>query len=241
MKGEAGVENPCDQEATRRVRRLFEIAPDHRDDQWIADFFGAIPKACIAGGLGPSLINGPDGFPYAAIMIPQDNAEVEAFSMAHVLQAGTDGGYGIAINPSDRGVDWVFSYGDLFAYRAFGEFNPKPWGDRSLKPGDVTLEKDTKVLIGAPSEDVLPLYARAALRNFFERTLGIAKSAVAVVQLPDAMPEFAFTIDRRACATEKQFSDMMTGITWFLPRSYSVMAPPPEWLDGAMRDVFDLL
>ena len=89
-----------------------------------------------------------------------------------------DKGFGVAINPKENSVDWVFSYGDIVNLHLNNELSTKT--DTVEIANEVTIEKDEKVLIAQPSESFLPSQARQALRTFL-KSIGIKRPKIMMV------------------------------------------------------------
>lgn len=222
-----------DFQATWSVRELLKTPAAERDGAWRARFYAAVVDACLAGNSERFILMGPDGMPYAALSVPEENQEIEAFSLRRLLETATNGGFGIAINPHGESVDWVFSYGDLVAFREYGSFEPEiSYGDQELRP--VVAGAGARLLIGTPSETLFPSYARNVVRSFMQRVLHIEEPRVGLVSIDGRNPELMFNVDRRNFESDDAFREGFNLLAWFMPRGQSVLGLPPEMLDGTI-------
>ena len=119
----------------------------------------------------------------------------------------TEHGWGAALHDGAGATAWVFSYGNLWSLRAFGTLDASPPGDEHLVHA---VEVEEQVLVAAPSEQVLPPWARAVLRRHLEAA-GVVDPRVALVARPGRMPEHSFALTLPA--------DRSTAhrLTWVLP------------------------
>src|SRR5262249_25866772 len=140
-------------------------------------FYTTVVDASFACG-EPQVCEGPDGFPYFGLHSPPPMQPFDAYSISHLLELVTENGVGIALNPRGNDVDWVFTYGELVSLRAFGAFDADtPFGDPP--PAEENDEKgETTVILGEPSESVLPGYCRRALAAYLKESVGIKKPGV---------------------------------------------------------------
>jgi hypothetical protein len=139
---------------TDQVVKLLATPRDQRDDAWQDAFMEAIVDASMAT-TPEQVIQGPDGFGYFVLRQPPVGESFSAFCVSHVLEMCTDRGLGIVIEPSGSSAEWVFTYGDLFSLRAYGSFHGDPTDTAGPSVAGV-LEKETQVMVGAPSEQLLP-------------------------------------------------------------------------------------
>ncbi|MBL0316637.1 MAG: hypothetical protein IPP69_12945 [Flavobacteriales bacterium] len=88
-------------------------------------FYENVQTASYACG-SPQIFNGPDGFPYFVLRTPEANKPFESFCIRNMKDDFLlEIGCGVALNPTDNGVDWVFSYGDILNLHLNKEFFSK--------------------------------------------------------------------------------------------------------------------
>jgi len=208
----------CDIQKTGVIVELFSVARDRRDAAWKQRFFENVFDASFACD-NPQVFHGPDGFPYFKLLTPEPYKAFDSFCICNLLEYVTENGLGIAINPRPDGADWVFSYGDILCHRLYGAFEV---GQGQQGHTRTVIEKETKVLVGAPSETILPAYTRRILKSFIEHRTGDKSPGVFLMHnASDPIPQsLVFSIQRERFANEQEFNRFMIGMSWFLPRHY---------------------
>jgi hypothetical protein len=191
---------------TEEVEGLLARAADQRDSAWRQRFFAAVGDASMAAG-APQVSNGPDGFPYFNLHLPPIGEAFETFCVNHVLEPCTENGFGCVIHDRAGGTGWVFTYGNLWSQRIYGTFDDTPDDDPAVSE---VLAKDEQVLVGSPSEGMLPSWARSVLRTYLQ-SVGIAAPKVAAVMRGQGHPNrsLALTLPDDEAAAHR--------VTWFLP------------------------
>jgi hypothetical protein len=218
------------------LRELFATPREGRDDAWIASFFAAIPNAPLVT-TPEQVMQGPDGFPYLVLKLPPDGA-FEQRTVAGAIEPCTDKGLGIVIEPTSRGPEWVFDYGTLFSYRAYGTFVGDP-ADSTSRPGPAkeVLKEDTNVMVGSPNEEMLPSWARRAVARFLEQVGGVKEPKVCVMVEPSRAParNLVFNIHPEDFPSPEAFERVLNRIGWFMPRGRSVIAVSRGALDDSFQ------
>ena len=218
----------CDITKTQVMVDLFQISQDQRDDNWRQTFYNNVQSASYACG-NPQIFAGPDGFPYFVLQTPEANQPFESFCIRNMKDDFLlDKGFGVAINPKENSVDWVFSYGDIVNLYLNNELSTK--SDTIEIENEVTIEKDEKFLIAQPSETYLPSQARQALKTFL-KSIGINRPKIMMVCRTikgQVIQELAFNIFREDFQSIDQLNYRLKQISWFLPRHYVVLSVPNE-------------
>jgi hypothetical protein len=216
---QSGAMAQFDLEKTALVLALLEVPSEARDDRWRARFYEAVVDASFASPLD-QVIRGPDGFPYFVLQTPPEGTEFSPFCISHVLTHCTDHGIGIVLNPGPQSADWVFTFGSLWALRAYGRFEGDP-GDEQGDPlsKEEVLPVDRSVIVGSPSEEYLPGFARAALRGFLRQALGVKEPQVFLLLDPSMRPSrnLIFNVFREDFPSEADFRQVIGLLRWFLP------------------------
>lgn len=168
-----------DLEKTAAVAALFQVPREQRDADWIARFFAAVPDASMATS-EQQVFRGPDGLPYFDLHLPEPEKPFETFCMTHLADHCTSNGFGIVFHPQDQPPQWVFSYGDLWHLRTHGKL--------MLRHTDGSLGGEgDQVMVGTPSDRLLPPWARTVLKSFLE-FLKVADPSVVLVVSQKATP-----------------------------------------------------
>jgi hypothetical protein len=216
---------------TQVVTDLFAEPREGRDDAWRQQFYAAVPDATLMA-FDPQVNQGPDEFPYFHLAIP-DPGPVTSFCVTHLLDVVLDNGFGIAIfgdSSRSEGPEWVFTYGDLLSYSMFGHFDGGP--AEQLSSGG---SKDNQVLIAAPSEAYFPARARKAMGNYVRQMYKHPDPRIALVYDPQATPPRNLMINLTLAdydGDESKLSAAVRYLSWYLPRTYSVVAMPAGWSDS---------
>lgn len=225
---------------TQRLAELLSDPPDERDDAWLEAFLDAVPTASLAS-FEPQIEAGPDGFPYFQLAMP-DPGEFTPFSLVHILQDCIDNGVGSVIHTSslrNENPAWVFSLGDLVSYSLFEDFSGDPEVYRNeLPPPEPAV--DQSLLRAIPSGEYFPLGARQALGRFMRETLQVPEPKIGLVSGPTLRPEQSLMVNLRASdygGDAEKLDAAMNYLTWFIPKTYSIMPLPEDWQDDWMLPI----
>jgi len=208
---------------TSTLSDLFKVPVDVRDLHWHDDFYTQVVNESFVPG-DPDAMVGPDHFPYTILFTPPERTS-RAVPLKTLIEEATVNGTGIVLNPRANGADWVFGYGNLWSYRAFGSFFIP--SETPIESGPLVLEKDTKILVGSPSEMFFPSYARRVIGDYMAQAFHISNPGVAILgPLGDAPASVAFTIFREDFPSEEAYETAMRRMTWFLPSHYVITGLP---------------
>ena len=157
-----------DLEKTRLISELVKTPHSGRVAAWQKEFLQIVSQASFQCG-DPQVISGPDGFPYFQLFLPEPNQQFQCY----VIDRMKDDfllnlGYGVVINPVGEQPDWVFTYGDIVNLHVNHIFYTNDETAFSKNAQDEVIQSKEKVLIGQPSEYILPLATRQVLRNFYK-------------------------------------------------------------------------
>lgn len=223
------VDRPeCDITKTQTIVDLFQIPQEQRDDDWQQKFYENVQTASYACG-NPQIFKGPDGFPYFVLRTPEPNQPFESFCIRNMKDDFLlDKGFGVAINPKENSVDWVFSYGDIVNLHLNKEFFTKV--DTPEIQNEETIEKDEKVLLAQPSESFLPSQARKMIKSFLQSIRIKRPKFMMVCRTIDGqvIQELAFNIFREDFQSIEQLNYRLKQISWFLPRHYVILSLPKD-------------
>ena len=218
----------CDITKTQVMVDLFKIPQEQRDDNWRQTFYDNIQTASYACG-NPQIFTGPDEFPYFILRTPEPNKPFESFCIRNMKDDFLlDKGFGVAINPGENSVDWVFSYGDIVNLHLNKDFLTKT--DTLEIQNEEIIKKDEKILLAQPSESFLPRQARQALKAFLQ-SIGIKRPKIMMVCRTidgQVIQELAFNIFREDFQSTEHLNYRLKQISWFLPRHYVVLSLPKD-------------
>lgn len=218
----------CDITKTQLMVDLFKIPQEQRDENWRQTFYDNVQTASFACG-NPQVFNGPDGFPYFVLQTPEPNKPFESFCIRNMKDNFLlDKGFGVAINPKDNSVDWVFSYGDIVNLHLNKELFTKT--DTVEIQNEEKIKKNEKVLLAQPSESFLPRQTRQALKSFLQ-SIGIKRPKIMMVCRTidgQVIQELAFNIFREDFESIDHLNYRLKQISWFLPKHYVVLSLPKD-------------
>jgi hypothetical protein len=226
-----------DLDQTRRLADLLTVPPEERDDAWSGKFFSAAPNASLAS-FDTQIETGPDTFPYFQLALPEAGP-FTPFSIVHILSDVLQNGVGVVIHTStrrDEGPGWVFTLGDMVAYSLFQDFSgdPKVYNHPEPPPDE---SSDRTLLRSVPSEAYFPAGARAAMGRFMRGPFQHPDPRIGLVSGPSLRPRESLMVNLRASdygGDRNKLDSAMLYLTWFVPKSYSVMALPDDWSDADM-------
>lgn len=214
-----------DLEKTVILNSLLEVPFDNRDEKWVDSFLQSVDQANLKLG-SPEVVIGSDGFPYIQLENVKTDESFQAFVINKQLPTILMQGFGVVINPQNERPDWVFSYGDIVNY----ELNDTFYTDNSIFSNNkeqIVIQPDEEILVGAPSDTILPKYLKNQLREFLKH---------AGIEIPKAMmiarnykeesevkQDLVFNFTPPQIADEKKFQIISNTIGWLLPKHYSVL------------------
>lgn len=220
---------------TQAVAGLLEVPPTQRDEEWLRTFLLALPQAGFRCGT-PQIIAGPDGFPYFQLFVPNPGEEFQCFVIAQMIPDFLlERGYGIVINPGGEQPDWVLTYGDLLNYHLNGAFFSSESLFSTNDSAVQVLAKGDEIMIGQPSEAILPAQTRKLLRDFFELN-GIQDPKVLLMMRKNGetvVQDLAFNIVPEGFESPEHYHNMMQTVTWYLPRHYTLLGLNDDLQDGS--------
>ncbi len=211
---------------TARLMDLFQVPHPKRDATWVNVMLENVAHASFAEH-APQVLDAPDGFRYFILKSPPIGAGFNAFSVEHMTKACTEHGIGIVINPEATQPDWVFTYGDLWAYQEYGNFKGDPVDLEAMEdePGGETVlaQGGDEVLVAQPSESYFPLYARKVVREYLT-DMGLEKPSMFLLHAPRMNPArgLVFNIFKNGFENEEDFKAFAHRLTWYFPRSHRI-------------------
>lgn len=210
-----------DLEKTAALDKLFAIPHEQRDNNWQQSFLENVEEASFECN-DPQVISGPDGFPYFVLNLPEANKEFQCYVIKHMVPGFIlDNGLGVVINPSKGQPDWVFTYGELINYHLRNEFytDSKNWYVQT----ENTLKENTEMLIGQPSEYVIPSQTRNILKKYLKQYTDVEVKFL-LTNRPEGeefLQQLVFNLTPSDFQSEEHFNGVMQNLGWFLPRHYT--------------------
>ncbi|MFT4202575.1 MAG: hypothetical protein QM610_01560 [Chitinophagaceae bacterium] len=217
-----------DLEKTGLLVELCAVPLEKRDEKWFREFHANIPLASFKAA-EPQVIEGPDGFPYFQLELPEPGVAFQCYVIDHMVPDFLfANGLGVVINASKGEPDWVLTYGDVVNYAIKKDFfntdntHFNQGGDKQINPTD--LEND--VMVGQPAEFVLPAPTRSVLRSFLQKYKNVhdPKVLLMTTRTPDGREaqDLVFNFTPQDFVSEQEFQSTAQQMQWFLPRHYSL-------------------
>lgn len=212
-----------DLESTIIINKLMETPFTERDEIWRDSFLASI-ATCNLKLAETEVVMSDDGFPYIQLQTVQTNERFRSYAIIHQLDTLLNQGFGVVINPQHGRPDWVFSYGDLVNFKLNKEFYTSKSVFSNINEYS-SVGKDEEILVGQPSDNILPSYLRNQLREFLHYS-GVRNAKVMLIARnytneETASQDLVFNIMPIQFATEREFNTVMNTIQWMLPKHYS--------------------
>ena len=214
-----------DLDKTNVLFELIKIPKAERDEKWQQSFLENISHASFRCG-EPQVITGPDGFPYFQLFLPEPHKAFQCF----VIDRMKDDfllkrGYGVVINPTENSADWVLSSGDIVNYHLSGKFYTEIETPFSKETESETITQDEEVMIGQPSEELLPLQTRETIASFLKGN-GIENPKIMLMMRKrkdgnGVSQDIVFNLTAADFPSQETCDNVMKAIRWYLPSHYS--------------------
>lgn len=228
-----------DLEKTAIIHQLTSVPVENRTQDWMMALTHHIPNASFRCG-EPQVIQGPDGYPYFGLYIPEPGKEFECF----VIDKMKDDfllsqGLGIVLHPDKENPDVVFTYGDVVNYHLNGHFF---YNDNSFGAGEKTetIQEDEEVMVGNPDEKTVPTVTRNVLRQFFASN-GVTNPKIMMMLRKKGEKMYrdvVFNITPEMFENQDHFNAVMQAVGWFLPRHYTYLSIDEATIeDNAFTDL----
>lgn len=214
-----------DLDKTSILFELIQTPRAERDEKWQQTFLENIGQASFRCG-DPQVVTGPDGFPYFQLFLPEPNQAFQCYVIDNMKDDFLlSSGFGVVINPTENRADWVLSYGDILNFHLNKEFYTKSATDFSNQAGEETVTENEKVMVGQPSEIILPEQTRKLLADFLT-TNGIAIPKVLLMMRhrkdgSGVSQDLVFNVTPHDFNDENTYRNVMQAISWYLPKHYT--------------------
>lgn len=213
---------------TAKLAELFAVPREERDKQWTDSFFSTLPLAALKTQ-EERVFNGPDGFLYFGLFMPEEQETFTAVCFEDVLEFCSKEGLGIAVFGTKlKEPEWVFNYGSIWSYQIHHNFYENPFANSPFDDnnegeadGDAEDEKRSEsVLVASPSEEYLPLFVRAVILRDLEQQ-NVSEPALLVMTVPNEATYLVFNVFPDDF-DEQHFEFIQQYLVWVLPQGYSI-------------------
>lgn len=214
-----------DLDKTNIIYQLVQTPIKERDENWQRTFLQNIGQASFQCG-EPQVITGPDGFPYFQLFLPEPNKKFQCYVVEKMMDDFLlASGFGVVINPTSNSADFVFSYGDILNFYLNKTFYTKEETSFSKESNDETILANEKIMIGQPSEILLPKEARQLIGEFLKMNgVKIPKVLLMMRHRKDnkgVSQDIVFNLTPENFENESKYRKVMQTISWYLPKHYS--------------------
>jgi hypothetical protein len=224
---------------TDTIYKLIQTPKEQRNELWIDMFLENLAGASFRCG-DPQVITGPDGYPYFQLFLPEPGVEFQCFVIDHMTDAFLlENGLGVVVNPSGAGADWVLTYGDILNLKLNQTFYTADGHSFSTQKESEVLQEEEQVMVAQPSEQILPGYTRAILREYLKAN-GIENPKVVLMMKNrdgKVSQDIVFNITLDNFKTDQDHQGFMGSLQWFLPQHYSYAGMDEQVLKGAFIDL----
>ena len=207
------------------IYQLVQTPKNERDEKWQHSFLENIAQASFRNG-DPQVITGPDGFPYFQLFLPEINTSFQCY----VIDKMKDdfllaSGFGVVINPTPNSADWVFTYGDLLNLHLNKTFYTSSETSFSREKSNETIDENEEIMIGQPSESILPKQTRHLISEFLKMN-GIKTPKILLMMRHrqdgnGVSQDIVFNLTPKNFKDEPTYNNAMRTISWYLPLHYS--------------------
>lgn len=211
--------------ATSEVIKLLSVSFEERDEKWVDDFLLNIADATL-GLAEPEVAVHNDGFAYMQFIHPKQKNVKKNLSIREQLNNILSQGFGISIQSSIGRADWILSYGDLVNLYLNNEFYTEE-SIFSKNIETVQIDQGDNLLVGQPSENILPGFLRQQLSEYLQYA-GIKNPKVMLIarNYEDenlVSQDLVFNLTPKQFRNKKEYNEVMSAIEWFLPKHYSFL------------------
>jgi len=211
------------------VTGLLQVDKGKRDEPWRLAFHQHVQTASFECG-EPHIMTGPGGFSFFVLKTPEQGRSFEAICIHDLKGFLLEKGLGVAINPTDTGAEWLFSYGDIVNLHINNGFIMDT-ATADIQHIEMTkrvevIKKGEDIMLAQPSGKYLPAPARTAIKKCLHEKGIKAPKILLLCRKKDGrmIEELAFNIYPADFPSVQQRDEAMQAIAWFLPSHYSVVS-----------------
>jgi hypothetical protein len=210
---------------TNRLYTLVQVPQAKRDSAWEKSFLENVSAASFRSG-NPQVQLGPDGLPYFQLFLPESNVGFQCY----VIDTMKDdfllaAGYGVTINPTKTGADWVFSYGDILNLYLNKEFYTDTETSFLKAENGVKIQANEEIMVAQPAENLLPKQSQQIILNFLKES-GIQTPKISLLMRhkkkgKGMVQDLVFNIDAQNFKDEQCYQRVVQKLAWYLPKHYT--------------------
>jgi hypothetical protein len=210
---------------TNRIYTLVQVPRAKRDADWENAFLENVSAASFRSG-NPQVQLGPDGLPYFQLFLPEPNKSFQCYVIDQMkddflLAAG----YGVAINPTKTGADWVFSYGDILNLYLNKEFYTDTETSFMKSENGVKIDENEEIMVAQPGENLLPKQSQQIILNFLTEN-GIKKPKISLLMRHQnngkgMVQDLVINIDEQSFDNEQHYQRVIQKLAWYVPKHYT--------------------
>jgi len=235
------------------LAELFRVPQEERRAGWTDSFFRALWRAPLVVPQARAF-TGPDGFPYLHMCLPEKNKPYQSHSLAGEAMMLLDQGVGIALfdSPDKSFLQYVMQVGQIDCLVRYDHWLGDPQdceegaarrAAAKVAPGleAITTEKQQEVLIGSPSEALLPSYTARALEKHMREQWHMEEPRVALMVNHGMAPSRNLVIGRKLSdfADPETAGEEARALRWYLPPQRGLMLQPDMMTLEEMRPLTD--
>lgn len=202
--------------AMQHVAELLQTPYEERHDEWTSTFSTAFLHA-VFEVTDPEFFQGPDGVWYHRFQIPQTE-QFQGMIPGTDLDRIIESFGGIALFNGDEAPAYVFSPGDVISLRLYGQIEAKPDSARDAQPDETTFSETAQVLVGAPSEELLPSMCRQAAKHVMGSVGQVAQPGVLCFTMGDTPPMLCFNLFAEDFANRDHFEHTAGLLMHYMPK-----------------------
>jgi hypothetical protein len=221
---------------TNRLYKLVQVPQAKRDTAWEKSFLENISGASFRSG-NPQVQLGPDGLPYFQLFLPEPNKSFQCYVIDQMkddflLAAG----YGVAINPTKTGADWVFSYGDILNLYLNKEFYTDTETSFLKAENGVNIQPNEEIIVAKPAENLLPKQSQQIILNFLKEN-GIQTPKISLLMRRQKngkgmVQDLVFNIDAQNFKDEQHYQRVVQKLAWYVPKHYTFITTTDKRFTG---------
>ena len=221
---------------TNRIYTLVQVPRAKRDADWENAFLEDVSAASFRSG-NPQVQLGPDGLPYFQLFLPELNKSFQCYVIDQMkddflLAAG----YGVAINPTKTGADWVFSYGDILNLFLNKEFYTDTETSFIKAENGVKIDENEKIMVAQIGESLLPKQSQQIILNFLKES-GIKTPKISLLMRHQKngkgmVQDLVFNIDAQNFENEQHYQRVVQKLAWYVPKHYTFITTTDKRFTG---------
>jgi hypothetical protein len=196
---------------------LIQQPESRRDDRWEQDFLNQFANLKVQVE-SEDVKQGPDGWPYLFV---RTHGEQTTESVTSVMSWLAGRGIGMAVNAHKMLPDYIFPYGMVWNFVETGRFLQPP--PASAPAGPVDYSNTKGLLMGPPSDQYLPPYVRAVIREFLQSKSFTQPKTLVISTADYAQVDLLLSTDSLAGLQPDKHQELAESVAWFLPMHYTLV------------------